>query len=162
MCKHRCAPPKKECNKLDLTVAQYFWLVLHNALARWFAISNSHIHAVRVTVLSVGLAKKKKAKLRHLILLSRLTYWAPVQMLSQSIKWCKALWKTKCLHAWAFHFLKCIVMAFSTLWYPMGTHWIPISFHGKTILKKKLCWSFHSITPLDWGSFESKDPSFPS
>jgi hypothetical protein len=77
--------------------------------------------------------QNKTAKLRHLILLSRLTYWAPVEMLSQSIKWCKALWNTKCLHAWAFHFLNCIVMAFSTLWYPIGTHWIPISFHGKTI-----------------------------
>jgi hypothetical protein len=30
------------------------------------------------------------------------------------------------------------VMAFSTLWLPMGTHWIPISFHGKTFISKKI------------------------
>ncbi len=59
--------------------------------------------------------QNKTAQLRYLILLSRVTYSAPVEMLSESIKWCKALWKTKCLHAWAFHFLKFIVMAFSTL-----------------------------------------------
>ncbi len=106
--------------------------------------------------------QKQTAKLRHLILLSRVTYWALVEMLSHSIKWCKALWKANCLHAWAVHFLKCIVMAFSTLWYPIGTHWIPIFFHGKIIFKNRLCWSLHSITPLEWGSFESKDPWVPS
>jgi len=58
---------KKECKKLDLTAAQYFWLVDHNDWSRWFAISSPHIYAVPVTLLSVGLGKKKRAKLRHLI-----------------------------------------------------------------------------------------------
>ncbi len=49
---------KKECNKLDLTAAQYFWLVECHDWSRWFAISSSHIHAVPVTVLLVGLPKK--------------------------------------------------------------------------------------------------------
>jgi len=71
---------KKECNKLDLTAAQYFWLVDHNDWSRWFAISSPHVYAILVTVLLVWLSKKT-AKLRHLILLSRVTYWAPVEML---------------------------------------------------------------------------------
>jgi hypothetical protein len=63
-----CAPHlKKECNKLDLTVAQY-WLADHNDWSRCFAISSSHVYFL-VTVLLVGLLKKR-AKLRHLILLS--------------------------------------------------------------------------------------------
>ncbi len=42
---------------------------------RGLLISSPHIYAVPITVLLVGLAKKKKeAKLRHLILLSRVTY----------------------------------------------------------------------------------------
>jgi hypothetical protein len=64
---------KKECNKLDLTAAQYFWLLNHNDWSRWFVTSSPHIYAVPVTVLLVGLPKKR-AKLRHLILLSRVTY----------------------------------------------------------------------------------------
>jgi hypothetical protein len=32
---------KKECDKLDLTAAQYFWLVDHDDWSRWFAISSS-------------------------------------------------------------------------------------------------------------------------
>ncbi len=40
-----------------------------------FAISSLHVYAVPVTVLLVGFATKKKtAKLRHLILLFRVTY----------------------------------------------------------------------------------------
>ncbi len=69
---------KKECNKLDLTAAQYFWLVNHNDWSRWFAVSIPHLYPV--TVLLVGLPKKT-AKLRHLILLSRETYSAPAEML---------------------------------------------------------------------------------
>ncbi len=65
---------KKEYNKLDLTAAQYFLLVDPNDWSRWFAISSSHVYAVLVTVLLMGLSKKKTAKLRHLILLSRVTY----------------------------------------------------------------------------------------
>jgi hypothetical protein len=64
---------KKECNKLNLTLAQYFRLVDHNDWARWFAISSSHIYAVPVTTIG-GVAEKKAAKLRHLILLSKVTY----------------------------------------------------------------------------------------
>ncbi len=37
---------KKECTKLDLTAAQYFWLVDHNGWSRWFATSSSHIYVV--------------------------------------------------------------------------------------------------------------------
>ncbi len=58
---------KKECNKLDLTVAQYFSLVDHNDSSRWFAIRNSDVCAIPVTVLLVGLPKKKGARLGHLI-----------------------------------------------------------------------------------------------
>jgi hypothetical protein len=73
--------PVGNANKLDLTPALYFWLIDHNDWSRWFAISSSHIYAAPITVLLVGLPTKKKAKLRHLILLSRVTYWAPVEML---------------------------------------------------------------------------------
>jgi hypothetical protein len=59
---------KNECNKLD----QYFWLVEHNDWSRWFATSSPHIYAIPVTILLVGLPKQT-AKLRHLILLSRVT-----------------------------------------------------------------------------------------
>jgi hypothetical protein len=76
---HLCTS-KKECKKLDLHAAQYFWLVDHNDWSMWFAISSSDLYVVPVTVLLVGLPKKT-AKLRHLILLSRVTYWAPVEML---------------------------------------------------------------------------------
>jgi hypothetical protein len=65
---------KIECNKLYLTAAQYFSLVDYNDWSRWFAISSPHVHAVPVTVLLVGLPKRKTAKIKHLILLSRVTY----------------------------------------------------------------------------------------
>jgi hypothetical protein len=64
----------KECSKLDLTSAQYFWLVDHNDWSMWFAINNSQVHAIPVPVLLMGLPNKKTAELRHLILLSRVTY----------------------------------------------------------------------------------------
>jgi len=80
MAQHSCAPPKKECNKFDFTAAQYFCLVDDNDWSRWFAISSSHVYAVPVTVLLAGLPKQA-AKLRHLILLSRVTYRVPVEML---------------------------------------------------------------------------------
>ncbi len=38
-------------------------------------------HVYTVSVLMVGLQKKRPAKLRHLILLSRVTYWALLEML---------------------------------------------------------------------------------
>jgi hypothetical protein len=59
---------KKECNKLYLTAAQYFWLFDHNDWSRWFAISSPHIYAV--PVLLVGLPKKNTANLRREILSS--------------------------------------------------------------------------------------------
>jgi hypothetical protein len=49
---------KKECNKLDLTAAQYFLLVDDNDWSRWFAINSSHMYGVPVTVLLVVLPKK--------------------------------------------------------------------------------------------------------
>jgi hypothetical protein len=48
---------KKECNKLNLTAPQYFWLVDHNGWSRWFAICSPHKYAVPVTVLLAGLPK---------------------------------------------------------------------------------------------------------
>jgi hypothetical protein len=53
----------KECNKLDLTAAQYFWLVDHNDWSRLFTLSSPHIHAVAGTVLLVGLPKTKQLNL---------------------------------------------------------------------------------------------------
>jgi hypothetical protein len=51
---------KKDCNKLDLSAAQYFSLVNHNDWSKWFAISSPHVYEVPVTVLLVGLPKKEK------------------------------------------------------------------------------------------------------
>jgi hypothetical protein len=67
---------KTGCNELDLTATQFFWLVDHTDWSRWFAISSSHEYAVPVR----WVAKRKTAKLRHSILLSRVTYWASVEM----------------------------------------------------------------------------------
>jgi len=67
---------KKECNKLDLTAAQYFWFV------QWFAIGSP-----RSFSFIGGVAKKQKVKLGHLILLSSVTlhiYLARLEMLSFS------------------------------------------------------------------------------
>jgi hypothetical protein len=46
---------QKDCNRLDVTAAQYFWLVDHNDWSMWFAISSYHKYAVPVTILLVGL-----------------------------------------------------------------------------------------------------------
>ncbi len=52
----------------------------------------SHVYAHAVPVLLAALPGKKKAKLRHLILLSRLTYWAPLEMLLlRCLNWHKQL-----------------------------------------------------------------------
>jgi hypothetical protein len=48
---------QKKCTTLDLTAAQYFWLLDHNDWSRWFALSGSHVYAVPLTV--VGFPKKK-------------------------------------------------------------------------------------------------------
>jgi hypothetical protein len=45
---------------LDLTAAQYFWLVDHNDWSKWFAISTSHVYADPIPVLLVGLPPKKE------------------------------------------------------------------------------------------------------
>jgi hypothetical protein len=85
---------EKECNKLDLSAAQYFWLVDHNDWSRWFAISSSHVFAVPVTVLFGWVAPKKTntAQLRHLILLSRVTYWA-IRLWKFTTYWVNPCWK---------------------------------------------------------------------
>jgi hypothetical protein len=59
--RNRVCTSTKECNKLDLTAAQYCCqLVDHNDWSRWFAISSSDVYAVPVTVLLVGLPEKTK------------------------------------------------------------------------------------------------------
>jgi hypothetical protein len=64
-----------------MTAAEYFWLVDHNDWSRCFAISSpQRIWSSSFSFIG-GIAKKKTAKLRHLILLSRVTYWAPLEML---------------------------------------------------------------------------------
>jgi hypothetical protein len=57
----------------------YFLLVDHNDWSKWFAINSSHIYVVPATILLVGLPKKK-TKLRHLILLSKVMYRTRVEM----------------------------------------------------------------------------------
>jgi hypothetical protein len=52
---------KAECNKLDLTASQFFWLVDHTDWSRWFAISSPHEYAVPVTL--AGLPKEKQLNL---------------------------------------------------------------------------------------------------
>jgi len=69
---HLCTS-KTECNKLDLTMAEFFWLVDHTDWSRWFAISSPHEYAVPVTFVEFP----KKQQLNLDILLSR----APVEML---------------------------------------------------------------------------------
>ncbi len=64
-----------------MTAAQYFWLVDHNDWSRWFAISTSPRICSSSLCFIGGIAKRKTANLRHLILLSRVTYWAPLEML---------------------------------------------------------------------------------
>ncbi len=113
---------KNNCNKFDLTAAQYFWLVDHNDWSRCFAISSSHVYAVPVTVLLVGLPQKKKTQLNlDIILLWRVTYWALVEMLLGRIciRICRVdsfksredsvwicfpfhMWKKHCLLNWSF------------------------------------------------------------
>jgi len=72
---------KKECNKLDLTAAQYFWFVIHNDWSMWFAVKSPPVHAVFQLQFYWWGCQKHTAKLKHVIILSRVTYWAPVEML---------------------------------------------------------------------------------
>ncbi len=70
---------QRECNKLHLTAAEYFWLVDHNDWSTWFCIGS----LPRICSFSFigGIAKKKTATLKHLILLSRIRFWALLDML---------------------------------------------------------------------------------
>ncbi len=52
--------PEKECNKLDLTAAPCFWLANHNNYLGALLLVVSHLFAVPVLVLWVGLEKNKK------------------------------------------------------------------------------------------------------
>jgi hypothetical protein len=51
---------REDCNKLDLTAVQYFWMVDHNGWSRWFAVSSSHVYAVLRAVLLVWLPIKRR------------------------------------------------------------------------------------------------------
>jgi hypothetical protein len=57
---------KKECNKLDLTAAQYFWLVDHHDWSRWFVISGPMKMEFETQFYWWG-CPKKTARLRHVI-----------------------------------------------------------------------------------------------
>jgi hypothetical protein len=72
---------QKECNKLHLTAAQYFWLIDLSDWSRWFAISSPPCICSSSFSFIGEVAKKQIAKLRHLIILSRVTYWAALEML---------------------------------------------------------------------------------
>jgi hypothetical protein len=72
---------KSERNKLNLTTDQYFLLVDRNDWSSWFAISSPPCIWSSSFSFIGAVPKQKTAKLRHLILLSRVTYWAPLEML---------------------------------------------------------------------------------
>jgi len=50
---------KKECNKLDLTADQYFWLLDHNDWSRWFAIVVPTYMQIQLQFYWWGCQKKK-------------------------------------------------------------------------------------------------------
>jgi hypothetical protein len=54
-----CAPTTEECNKHDLTADLCFRLANHNDWSKWFGISSSHLFAILISVLWVGLKKSK-------------------------------------------------------------------------------------------------------
>jgi hypothetical protein len=72
---------KRECNK--------YWTWLQLSISDWSIIMIGPCGLLLVVPTNMQLqlqfywwvAKKKTAKLRHLILLSTVTYWAPVEML---------------------------------------------------------------------------------
>jgi hypothetical protein len=55
MCSKAVALAREECNKYDLTAEPCFLICPRS---RWFTISTSHIFAVLLSVLWVGLPKK--------------------------------------------------------------------------------------------------------
>ncbi len=73
---------KKECNKLDLTATQYYWLVDHHDWSRDLLLVVPTSMQFQWKFYWWGCQKKKTAKLRHLILLSTVTYWAPTESIS--------------------------------------------------------------------------------
>jgi hypothetical protein len=75
---------QKECNKLHLTASQYFGFVDHNDWSKWFAIRSPPMYVQFPFQFYWRGRQKNTAKLRHFILLSRVTYWAPLKMLLQS------------------------------------------------------------------------------
>jgi hypothetical protein len=60
---------QKECNKLHLTAAQYFWLADYNDWSRFAISSPPCVCRSRFSFIG-GIATKEAVKLRHLILLS--------------------------------------------------------------------------------------------
>jgi hypothetical protein len=50
----------EDYDKFEPITASDFWLVNHDDWSRWFAIPNSHLFAVPLLVLWVGLGEKKK------------------------------------------------------------------------------------------------------
>jgi hypothetical protein len=75
---------KKQCNKLDLTAALLIavykqigtiWLVNHSAWSTCLLLVVPQICSSNYSFIG-GVAKKKSAKLKRLILLSKVTYWA--------------------------------------------------------------------------------------
>jgi hypothetical protein len=70
---------KKECNKLDLSAPQFFWLVDHNDWSRWLLVVPIYMQFY-FQFYWWGW-QIKTVKLRYLFLLSRVTYRALVEML---------------------------------------------------------------------------------
>jgi hypothetical protein len=72
---------QKECDKLEpprLSISNWSILIIGPG---GLLLLVPHVRAVLVSVLFVGLPQNKTAKHRHLILLSRVPYWAPLEML---------------------------------------------------------------------------------
>ncbi len=73
---------RKECNKYDLTPAQCFWLAHHNDSSKWFAISSPPPICCPSISFIGGVAKEYITKLGcEKYFRSRVTYWAPLEML---------------------------------------------------------------------------------
>jgi len=93
-CVTQLCTSKKECDKLDLTAAQYFWLVNHKIGPGGLLLVVSTYMQFQFQFYWWG-CQKKTAKLRHLILLSRVTYWAPVETLLHTVEWIQLYYKIR-------------------------------------------------------------------
>jgi hypothetical protein len=71
---------RKECNKCDLTAAQYFSLAHHNDWSRWFAISSPPPICCPSFSFIGGVAKEYITILGCEKYFCRVTYWAPLEM----------------------------------------------------------------------------------